>query len=67
MANKLLLVKDVEHIGRSGEIVNVRPGFARNYLLPRGFAVVADKSALRMQVRLKEEREKQAIIDREEA
>lgn len=67
MATKLLLIKDVEDIGRSGDVVSVKPGFARNFLLPRGLGVVADKGALRMQARLKEEREKQAIVDRQEA
>lgn len=67
MAAKLLLIEDVEDLGRSGDIVSVKPGFARNFLLPRGFAVVADKGALRMQARLKEEREKQAALDKAEA
>lgn len=67
MANKLLLIEDVEDLGRSGDIVNVRPGYARNYLLPRGYALVADKSALRMQARLQEERRKKAIEDKKEA
>ncbi len=67
MATKLLLIEDVETLGRSGEIVSVRPGYARNYLLPHRFAVVADKQALRQQERLKEERQKQALIDRQES
>lgn len=67
MAAKLLLIEDVEDLGRSGDIVSVKPGFARNFLLPRGFAVVADKGALRMQARLQEEREKQAAQDKAEA
>lgn len=67
MAAKLLLIEDVEDLGRSGDLVSVKPGFARNFLLPRGFAVVADKGTLRMQARLKEEREKQAIVDRQES
>lgn len=67
MATKLLLIEDVEDLGRSGDIVNVRPGFARNYLLPRGFGVVANKAALRMQARLQEQRRLQAIEDRKEA
>lgn len=67
MAAKLLLIEDVEDLGRSGDIVSVKPGFARNFLLPRGFAVVADKGALRMQARLQEEREKQAALDKAEA
>lgn len=67
MATKLLLVEDVEELGRSGEIVSVRPGYARNFLLPQGMAVIADKKALRLQEKLKEERQKRALKDKEEA
>jgi len=68
MANtKLLLIEDVEGLGRSGDIVAVRPGFARNFLLPQQMALLADKSALRMQARLQEERRKKAIHDKKEA
>lgn len=35
---KLMLVKPVEGLGSLGEVVKVRPGYARNYLLPRGLA-----------------------------
>ena len=38
---KVLLKKNVDNLGSGGEVVRVRPGFARNYLLPRGFAVPA--------------------------
>lgn len=41
---ELLLKKDVEHLGRIGDVVKVRPGFARNYLLPRGLAVLVTKA-----------------------
>lgn len=67
MANKLLLIKDVESLGRSGDIVSVRPGYSRNFLLPLGFAVTADKNALRMQARLQEERRQKALTDRKES
>jgi large subunit ribosomal protein L9 len=67
MATKLLLIEDVEALGRSGEIVNVKPGYARNYLLPQGLAVTANKQALRQQERLKEERQKQAEADTQES
>jgi large subunit ribosomal protein L9 len=67
MATKLLLLEDVEALGRSGEIVNVKPGYARNYLLPQGLAVIANKQALRQQERLQEERKKRAIADKHEA
>jgi large subunit ribosomal protein L9 len=38
---KVLLKKNIDTLGQGGEIVRVRPGFARNYLLPRGLAVHA--------------------------
>jgi large subunit ribosomal protein L9 len=38
---KVLLKKNVDALGEGGEVVRVRPGFARNYLLPRGLAVPA--------------------------
>lgn len=69
MANqrKLLLLQDVEDLGRSGDIVTVRPGYARNYLLPRGYGVIADKNAVRMQDRLREERKQRAAVDLQES
>jgi large subunit ribosomal protein L9 len=67
MPSKLLLLEDVDSLGRKGEVVNVKSGYARNFLLPRGFGVIADKNALRMQVRLKEERDKQAAVDKKES
>lgn len=67
MATQVLLLEDVDTLGRSGEIVNVKPGYARNYLLPKRLALIADKRTLRMQQRLKEERQKKASIDRKDS
>lgn len=64
---KLLLLEDVENLGRSGDVVNVKPGFARNFLLPQGIALTADKRALNMQAKLQEERRKRAAEDKREA
>jgi large subunit ribosomal protein L9 len=38
---QVILKQSVEHLGQAGEVVRVKPGFARNYLLPRGLALVA--------------------------
>lgn len=65
--NQLLLIEDVEDLGRSGDVVTVKPGYARNFLLPQKKAVIADPFTLRMQAKLKEERAKRAEIDRKEA
>ena len=43
---KVILNQDVTSLGRIGEIVNVRNGYARNYLLPRGVAAVANDHRL---------------------
>lgn len=67
MNNQLLLVEDVDALGRSGDLVKVRPGFARNYLLPQKKAVIATKQTLRMQEQLKAERAKRAAQDKKDA
>ncbi len=67
MKQQYLLISDVEDIGRSGEVISVKSGFARNFLLPRQKAVPASEHTLRMQARLKAERAKQADVDRKEA
>jgi large subunit ribosomal protein L9 len=38
---EIILREDVQHLGRAGEIVKVKDGFARNYLLPKGLAYPA--------------------------
>ncbi len=65
--NQLLLIEDVDGLGRSGDIVTAKPGFIRNYLLPRKLAVVAQKHTLRMREKLKDDREKRAVTDKKEA
>jgi large subunit ribosomal protein L9 len=67
MKQQYLLIDDVEDIGRSGEIISVKPGYARNYLLPQQKAVLASPHTLRMQSKLQEERAKKADVDRKEA
>lgn len=67
MRQQLLLLQDVEALGKKGEVVSAKPGYVRNFLLPQGLAVIASSNTLRKQQRLKEEREKQAVIDRQES
>lgn len=44
MANTTILLReDIEHVGGRGQIVKVKAGFARNFLLPQGFATLATK------------------------
>src|SRR5512144_2909956 len=38
---QIILTQDVDNLGKAGELVSVRPGYGRNYLVPRGLAVSA--------------------------
>jgi large subunit ribosomal protein L9 len=67
MKQQLLLLEDVESLGKKGEIVSAKPGYVRNYLLPKGYAVVASPNTIRKQERLRKERQQQALVDRREA
>ena len=40
---QIILNQDVETLGKAGEIITVKPGFARNYLIPQGIATMATK------------------------
>ncbi|MEK7559751.1 MAG: 50S ribosomal protein L9 [Patescibacteria group bacterium] len=44
---KIILLKDVPNVGKSGEVKNVSDGYARNFLLARGFAKPATDSAIK--------------------
>jgi large subunit ribosomal protein L9 len=43
---QVILQQDVDKVGKSGDLIRVRPGFARNYLLPRDLAVPATSAAV---------------------
>ena len=63
---EVILREDVEHLGAMGEVVKVKPGFARNFLLPRGMAVEASRKNLaaleheKGLISIKRERERKA-------
>jgi len=48
----VLLREDVEHLGARGEIVKVKAGYARNYLLPRKLAVEATPACVTFNLRV---------------
>lgn len=73
---QVILTKDVEHLGAAGELVKVRPGYGRNYLLPRGLALVATRGNVALlehqrraiaaeQAKLRAEQEEQAKVLRD--
>ena len=45
---QLLLIQTVEHLGKQGEVVEVKPGYANNFLLPQGLATIANNHHRRM-------------------
>jgi large subunit ribosomal protein L9 len=59
---KLVLTEDVQHLGKQGDLVEVRPGYGRNYLLPMGLATLPTEHNLRLV-----ERHKQRVAQAREA
>ncbi|MCZ6649332.1 MAG: 50S ribosomal protein L9 [Acidobacteria bacterium] len=45
---KVVLREDLEHVGLTGEVVEVAGGYARNYLVPKGLAVAATAANLKL-------------------
>lgn len=45
---KIILKETVANLGQEGDVVNVKPGYGRNYLIPQGIATLATPGALRM-------------------
>jgi large subunit ribosomal protein L9 len=51
---QLVLTEDVPNLGRQGDVVEVKPGYGRNYLLPNGLATVPSEHNLRLLERYKQ-------------
>lgn len=45
---QIILIKDMDNLGAAQEVVNVRPGYARNFLIPQKFAIEASPSNLKI-------------------
>ncbi|MDD3095220.1 MAG: 50S ribosomal protein L9 [Candidatus Neomarinimicrobiota bacterium] len=50
---KIILTKDVEKLGKTGDIVKVKDGYGRNYLIPKALGVPATAAAMKMSEQLK--------------
>ncbi|SDN20414.1 LSU ribosomal protein L9P [Desulfonauticus submarinus] len=60
---QVVLRADIENLGRLGDVVNVKPGYARNYLIPKGLAMLAtDKNLKRFEREKKKLQEKMDAI-----
>ncbi|WP_216378496.1 50S ribosomal protein L9 [Arcanobacterium phocae] len=64
---KIILTHEVEKLGEAGEVVTVKDGYARNFLLPRGYATVWTKGAQRQIDQIAASRRKRATEDIEQA
>lgn len=61
---KVVLRSDVENLGTKGDLVDVRDGYARNFLVPRGLAIVATRGAERQAAAMRRNREARAARER---
>ncbi|GAN67449.1 50S ribosomal protein L9 [Acetobacter orleanensis] len=66
-ATEVILLQRVEHLGQMGDVVKVRPGYARNFLLPQGKAIRANEANRSRFDRERAQLEAQNIKRREEA
>jgi large subunit ribosomal protein L9 len=64
---KLILTAEVDHLGDTGDTVEVKDGYGRNYLLPRGLATVASRGAQKQVDEIRRAREVKAVRDLEHA
>ena len=64
---KIVLRTDVEQLGKKGDLCDVAPGYARNYLVPRGLAMVASKGAEKQAAAMRRNREVRDSREREQA
>src|SRR2546428_8286976 len=64
---EIILREDVQHLGRAGEIVKVKDGYARNYLLPKGLAYPATEANKKRITYEAERLAKQRVAEKEAA
>jgi large subunit ribosomal protein L9 len=65
--SKLILTTEVTGLGSAGDVVEVKNGYARNYLLPRGFAVIWSKGGEKQIAQIRAARDARAVATAEEA
>ena len=61
---KIILNENIDSLGKIGDIISVKKGYARNYLFPRGLAQLATESTIQSTQKLIELREKKDAINR---
>ena len=64
---KLILTNEVAGLGSAGDVIEVKNGYARNYLIPQGFAVAWSRGGEKQVASIRAARDARAIHDHEEA
>ena len=64
---KLILTQEVSGLGGAGDVVDVKPGYGRNFLLPQGLATAWTKGGEKQVTQIKRARGKREVRDREHA
>ncbi len=57
---KIILIADVDTLGNAGDVVEVKAGYARNFLLPRSVALIANERNMAVYEKVRRQREAQA-------
>lgn len=65
--SKLILTNEVDGLGSAGDVVEVKDGYARNYLIPQGFAVAWTRGGEKQVTSIRAAREARAIATHDEA
>ena len=64
---EIILIKDVENLGLTGQVLTVAPGYASNFLLPTGAALLANEGNLKMLAKKRAEYEARAKAEKDQA
>ncbi len=64
---KVILIQDIKGVGKNGEIKDVAPGYARNFLIPEGLAVIATPEKIKEIERIKKTEKKKAVKELKKA
>ena len=64
---KLILLQDVDNLGEEGDIVTVKDGYGRNYLIPQRMATVASEGVVRHREEIQRQRSRKVAKEREDA
>lgn len=64
---KLILTQEVSNLGSAGDLVEVKDGYGRNYLVPRGYAILATRGAEKQVAQIRRAREVREVRDLDHA